>query len=326
MHEISGEGVGSAVKTAVGRVFRRALEKGAPEPGRILIEDEKGRWIRRLRSLPLHERKKTVLVYFSPASLDPAGRMFVGGAMAAPPSLVETEKVCRAVETARSRPSPIQDFLLEDPGNVPTKVFLRPRNLMKRVLGLRGIMDLLSDLAANLDAAAVVDSSPALLVWDREKTEIRQAWEDAARPVWADQSHLGFDDDPDHGPGIIEGMVAMLPDGRVFDLFSFQTRDGHWRFEGRKGTLPECHDPEKIVDMPEEILRIPSWVACDLDRPASPGVCLLDESARAAEHSGKMLWISNIGQKQLAPLLALGTPVLIDGPVLAGIKNLEQPG
>jgi len=319
----NGAAIAPEVRALLRAVFRKVISGGTPKPLHVLVEDESGIWKKQLRFLSQQERRSTVLVYFSASALDFAGRLAVGSALGVPPSVVNTEKACLAANAAVSSPLPVFDPLLMDGREDALRVSLYPEFLWKRAIGTRGIQELFLSLAEILDVPPILDTGPTLLLWGKSEDEICEAWKRVdTRPGWADWSMPALNGVPiqDEIPEEIGGSVARLPDGKIMDHYSLLCRSGaSWQFRDLPGTVPECGDPESLEILESKVFRVPSWVVLDLDRISSPGECLLQELSRNAALHGRIPWVSGVDERALVSLLALHSPVLIDGKVLSGM-------
>lgn len=310
-------------------VFRKAIERGAPRPEAVVIEDDKGSWRTLLLRLAPGERQGSVLVYQSAEALDFAGRLSIGGAMSFPPSTLKAESACRAA--ARNRYFfPVDPLVLGEVRNLGwSPIRLQPDSVWRRILGFRAMLGLLADLAAGLGCQPMIDSEPALYLPAEMVNDLGGAWTDLKeRPAWARAEMISGGDRPspeEQDWGEFSGTLGRLPQGDLPGRWFLDSEGGrlHWRLEGLEATVIDGRDPEDPKAAEAELIRLPSWLHLDLAHQGSPGNELL--SVWGAAMGRGELWIPNLRKDGIDAVLGLGRSVFIDGPVLPR-SPLSRPG
>jgi len=311
---LGGESFAEGVFLSVRQVFSQARESGAPTVGAVIIEDPRGRWRDLLLGFPLEARIKSVLVYQSPSALDLAGRLSVGGALPFPPSTLRAVDAscaaCREGRIAVRDPAVFEE--MRRLGCIELR--LQPEALWKRVVGLRGMLSLLQELAEALGKTPGLDALTMLLPRGLRRHEIRAAWMDLkTRPSWALEEMLEIDGEPKFsGTPTLKGRLAFLPEGEFAGLWTLDEELAGWEFVEIQASIEDGLIPSDGGSA--EFLRLPAWLSLDLELPGTPGRELLEFWKQ--DEAGPQPWISNLRADGLAVVLALGRRVLVDGPVV----------
>ena len=302
----------------VKEVFARAREMGAPPVRNIVVESEASAWKQILLGLALNHRRRTVLVFRSMEALELAGRLSIGGALPFPPSSIRALRASEAAstdhrETSGMDPARLAEIL--DSGW--TSLHLEPAAAWRKILGTRGMMELLVELASVLKLPVVIDDGGNLLLPPEMTGEsLREAFLGLSTlPRWADPEMLRTGQEQGMENSVrISAALGRLPEGDFPGSWNLSLSDNttRWTLRGLSGEVSETSGPG--AGKSTGILRLPSWLHLDLARPGSPGRELLELWNRKA--STGLLWIPNLRPDGLEAVLALRRSVLVDGPVL----------
>ena len=164
-------------------VLDSAIEMGAPPPPWVAVEDDDGRWVKEVAATDPLERSHLVLAARSEEALVTAIRLGVGGALRVPPS---TPSATAALEAAAAPAALwIPDDRLADLAGAtdgpPLAVGWRNRPFWRCQHGEAEMAARLVALAVELDSLPAVATWPVLVIADRTREEIGNAWNRIAK-------------------------------------------------------------------------------------------------------------------------------------------------
>lgn len=329
-----GEPPSGAVSQPLQLVLDRAIEQGAPRPGGLVFLDPKQKWRDTLCRLSLAERRGCIAVALDDHDLAHAVRWSIGGGVLLPVSLTRVAAACYAAHEACSIASWIGDPAVVAEMRLradAVRLSLQPTEVWDVMVGQRGCLEILTDLALSLGQPALIESGPCLTLTGSTPAAVEAAWKNlGGRPLWAaDRTFLSiqggdFEDNSNNqgADGTGHGWpVAQWPSGKLVARWRVEPHDlmRPWRLETSDGNTLSVEPVSTRLDMAEAtapILRVGGNVAFDLDREGSPGAIAVEALAREADRSGRTLWIPGVSRHAATVIRRWGVAVWVDGPVL----------
>jgi hypothetical protein len=175
------------------QVLSRALERGAPEPSLVIVEDAERRWQRHLATVPAGERTRVVLGASSEAALAVAVRLGVGGAFWLPPSTLAAQAALEAAAEPQEGCSYDAALVSLVPrGGRVLVVAWADAELWRCQIGEPRMAGLLRTLADRLGVVAAIVPGPALLVAGVREDDARRAWREVGDDCRAPDGVLRF--------------------------------------------------------------------------------------------------------------------------------------
>jgi len=170
---------------AIERILETILSDGNPLPPYVLIDDPKEPWRRHAALLPVEERRRSVIVASSEASLIDAVRFEIGGASWLPASTPSMETACETAATHDRREcAPIATWGVLETLVAETAelwaVGWWPLSFWNRQVGPRRLFTALTVIAARLGCVPAILPGPVLVVAGHERAAVEEVCRDVS--------------------------------------------------------------------------------------------------------------------------------------------------
>ncbi len=160
-------------------VIAGALAGGVPEPSWVAVDDGTDTWVLEASRRSADERARGVVAVSSEEALVKAQRFGIGGAMWRPPaSLGALDAFASAACTEAPAVRDAAALEMLTGASAVSVVTFTNRAFWRAQLGDRELADMLAELAVFLEVPVAILEWPALVVADRDRGAIVEAWEE----------------------------------------------------------------------------------------------------------------------------------------------------